>query len=274
MIDIIELRDKYIEEKFTLADANAKVAQDLLLLKISKIKFSNNITIKGGVVMQSLSNDYRRATRDIDLDFIKYSLEDDSIRKFIDRLNTVNDGIKITITEEIEPLNHQDYKGKRVLIELKDNDGNKIATKLDLGVHRDYEIIQEEYWFNFNNLGKSAKLLINSKEQIFVEKLKSLMKQDFLSTRYKDIFDFYYLINMTDINKDKLLKYIEIYIFKDKKMKETMVSDIYNKLNSILNNEIFARNLSRLKNNWLEFPAKEVIKNILEFFETLETVNI
>jgi len=274
MIDIIELRDKYIEEKFTLADANAKVAQDLLLLKISKIKFSNNITIKGGVVMQSLSNDYRRATRDIDLDFIKYSLEDDSIRKFIDRLNTVNDGIKITITEEIEPLNHQDYKGKRVLIELKDSNGNKITTKLDLGVHKDYEIIQEEYWFNFNNLGESAKLLINSKEQIFVEKLKSLMKQDFLSTRYKDIFDFYYLINMTDINKDKLLKYIEIYIFKDKKMKETTVLDIYNKLNSILNNEIFARNLSRLKNNWLEFPAKEVIKNILEFFERLETVNV
>ena len=35
---------------------------------------NKNVTIKGGVVMYGLSNDKRRATRDLDLDFIKYSL--------------------------------------------------------------------------------------------------------------------------------------------------------------------------------------------------------
>ena len=44
---------------------------------------SKNITIKGGVVMYGLSNDKRRATRDLDLDFIKYSLADESIKLFI-----------------------------------------------------------------------------------------------------------------------------------------------------------------------------------------------
>ena len=48
--------------------------QDIILSKISKSKFENNITIKGGVVMHSISNSVCRATRD--LDFIKYSLED------------------------------------------------------------------------------------------------------------------------------------------------------------------------------------------------------
>ena len=42
--------------------------------KISKSKMNKNVTIKGGVVMYGLSNDKRRATRDLDLDFIKYSL--------------------------------------------------------------------------------------------------------------------------------------------------------------------------------------------------------
>lgn len=52
------------------ADAVAKVAQDIILLKISKSRFNKNVTIKGGVVMHSISNDLRRATRDLDLDFI------------------------------------------------------------------------------------------------------------------------------------------------------------------------------------------------------------
>jgi len=42
-----------------------------------------------------LSNDKRRVTRDLDLDFIKYSLADESIKLFIDRLNLVIDGINI-----------------------------------------------------------------------------------------------------------------------------------------------------------------------------------
>lgn len=45
--------------------------------------------------MHSLSNSVRRATRDLDLDFIKYSLENESIRSFIDKLNSVGDNITI-----------------------------------------------------------------------------------------------------------------------------------------------------------------------------------
>ena len=47
------------------------------------------------------------------------------------------------------------------------------------------------------NLG--ANLLINSPEQIFAEKMKSLLKFNIRSTKYKDIFDFYYLIDNKDV---------------------------------------------------------------------------
>lgn len=67
-----------VEEGYELIDARSKAVQDIILSKISKSKFKNNITIKGGVVMHSISNSIRRATRD--LDFIKYSLEDVSIK--------------------------------------------------------------------------------------------------------------------------------------------------------------------------------------------------
>ena len=70
-----------VNEKYEYADAESKVAQDIILLLLSGSKYSKNITIKGGVVMHNISHDKRRATRDLDLDFIKYSLDDSSIKK-------------------------------------------------------------------------------------------------------------------------------------------------------------------------------------------------
>lgn len=56
-----------MKEGYTRANAIAKVCQDIILKEISKSPYFRNVTIKGGVVMHSISNDKRRATRDIDL---------------------------------------------------------------------------------------------------------------------------------------------------------------------------------------------------------------
>ena len=85
------IRQKYIELGYTRPNAIAKVCQDVILNLISKSTYFKNVTIKGGVVMHSISNDKRRATRDIDLDFIKYSLDDSSIINFIKKLNNNKD---------------------------------------------------------------------------------------------------------------------------------------------------------------------------------------
>ena len=52
--------------------------------------------------MHSISQDVRRATRDIDFDFIKYSLEDDSIKSFVEILSKNSDGIFFAINGKIE----------------------------------------------------------------------------------------------------------------------------------------------------------------------------
>lgn len=120
--------------------------------------------------MHSISKDKRRTTRDIDLDFIKYSLEDDRIREFIGSLCSGEDGVNISIKGNIIPLKHQDYNGKRVYVELKDFFGNVLETKIDICVHKDFNLIQEEYYFDLKSSNEKVKLLINSNEQIIVEK--------------------------------------------------------------------------------------------------------
>lgn len=259
----------YQNKGYEYVDAESKVSQDIVLSKIWNSKYKNNITIKGGVVMYNISNNIRRATRDLDIDFIKYSLDDESIRNFIYSLNNDKDNIKIEIVGNIVSLHHQDYDGKRVLIKISDKYGNSINTKLDIGVHKLFELEQEEYYFDLSLINKQINLLINSKEQIFVEKLKSLLKLGFVSTRYKDIFDFYYLVNISKLNKKKLLKNIEILIFNDDKMRENNIEDILNRLNNTLKSKRYINHLNDPVVNWLDIPIEDAINSLLKYIEEL-----
>lgn len=220
--------------------------------------------------MHSISKDLRKATRDMDLDFIKYSLEDNSIIRFIEELSNVDDGIKIKIDGEIKELHHQDYDGKRVNIELFDKYGNKLKTKLDIGVHKLLDIKQDEYCFDLSIINKNANLLINSKEQIFVEKIKSLLKLGFRSTRYKDLFDFYYLINNTELDKEKLMNCFNILIFKDETMRENNIEDVVNRLQMTFNLNAYRNHLSNPKNNWLDITVDDAIMSVLKYIKSLE----
>ena len=265
---------KYIDEGYELNDARSKVAQDVVLTKICKSNFKNHITVKGGVVMHSISNSIRRATRDLDLDFIKYSLEDDSICEFIKKLNSVNDNINIQIVGNITELSHQDYNGKRVNIKLIDEFNYTIDAKLDIGVHKLFELEQDDYYFNLDALGEGISLLINSPEQIFTEKLKSLLKLGFRSTRYKDLFDFYYLIDNNKLDENKLLKTFKIIIFDDETMREKTIGIIISRLESIFNSKIYRSNLSNPKVNWLDISIDDAITKVLDYIYELEKETI
>lgn len=268
-MNITNLINQYVDLGYAFIDAQSKVAQDIILTKLGKTKFKNHITIKGGVVMHNISNDKRRSTRDLDLDFIKYSLEDEAIITFINTLNSVDDKIKIEIVGKIKQLHQQDYDGKRVNIKLLDEFDNILNTKLDIGVHKLFELEQEEYCFDFGVLNQNVNLLINSTEQIFTEKLKSLLKLGARSTRYKDLYDFYYLINNSNLETDKLLKCIKVLIFDDELMRENNITDIINRLKLIFNSNRYSKYLYDPKVNWLDISTNVAINEVLNYLESL-----
>lgn len=269
MINLLESIDFYLEKGYEDAYATSKVAQDIILSKIAKSNYKRNITVKGGVVMFNITNDKRRATVDIDIDLIRYSLEDESILLLFDKLNQIDDGIKIIVNKKIKPLKHQDYHGKRVNIILKDLFGNQIETKLDIGVHKNLDIKQEEYMFNFEVFNNSMTLLINTKEQIFVEKLSSMLKHGIRTTRYKDIYDFYYLITEGNMDKSLLIKLVNIYCIEDNSKIRT-IDEITNELAKIFNNPNFLENVKNSRYNWIEEDAHIALDTILDFIKQLE----
>lgn len=268
-MNLNDLVNNYLAQGYEIADAQSKVCQDLILYRIGKSKYAHNITVKGGVVMHNISKSARRATRDLDLDFIKYSLDDNSIINFVNELNKNNNELMIRINGNIEKLHHQLYEGKRVNISIIDNYNNSLETKLDIGVHKYFELEQDEYIFDLDILDDSVSLLINSKEQIVCEKLKSLLKFGIRSTRYKDIFDFYYLINNGNLNKDRLLKYIDLLINEDENFNQNTIDEIIIRLESILNNRRFIVKLDNARSNWVNMPVHDVIANVILYFKSL-----
>lgn len=81
------------------------------------------------------------------MDFIHYSIEDESIRAFIEKLNCIPE-IKLEIVGSIEELKHQDYHGKSIKVRITDNEGTSVESKIDIGVHKHLELEQEEYCFD------------------------------------------------------------------------------------------------------------------------------
>ena len=266
----MNLRDeinKLKEEGYSQQNAQARICQDIILEAISKCHFNENVTIKGGVVMRNISNDVRRATVDLDFDFIKKSISDDSIKLFVNRLNAVS-AVTITIIGKIEKLKQQDYKGKRVHISISDGNGLALTSKMDIGVHKDLDITQEEYCFDICFQNEGAYLLMNSKEQVLVEKLKSILRHDIASTRFKDIFDVCYLSDK--VSNEKLKLCIERYIFEDTTLDINTKDDIVSRIEKILTNKLFISHIKTSKKNWLDLSLEEVLQMDLEFIKNLK----
>lgn len=248
-------------------DAVARVCQDIVLKGIANSTLSRNVTIKGGVVMRSLTGNVRRATQDMDIDFIKYSLSDDAIDTFIKKINCV-DGISMKRIGKIMELSQQDYHGKRVFIVITDDNGNSIESKIDLGVHNRLEIGQEEYCFDIAFDNEGASLLINSKEQMVAEKLRSLLKFGRFSTRYKDIFDIYYHCN--NINSEIFLLCMDSFIFSDVGMRENNMDDVYRRVSKIFSDESYKNIVDKSDKRWLDDDIDVIFNRILEFIALIK----
>ena len=267
MANLEEMAELFRKEGYSTANAEARVCQDIVLKAIAESNFSRNITIKGGVVMRSITGNIRRATQDMDLDFIRYSLEETSIRRFIDRLNCL-EGISIQITGPIEELSQQEYHGKRVHVILSDDPGHAFTSKIDLGVHKNVQIEQDEYCFDVCLDDEGASLLINSKEQIFAEKLRSLLRFGPLSTRYKDVFDMCYLTDYVD--QTRLMECLHTYILDDPGMRENDMDGIRSRVNRTFNNRTYRTNIERSERaNWLRIKATVAFDRIMEYLKTL-----
>lgn len=88
-----------------------------------------------------------------------------------------------------------------------------------------------------------------------------------VSTRFKDVYDMYYL--RTRVRRAILRKLLQTYIFEDAKLRETDTSAIISRLNRIFKDKGFLKGLREPAFAWLDVPAEEATKAIVDFLATL-----
>jgi hypothetical protein len=267
MTDLSELIDDYRHAGYPSFLAVSTACQDVLISKIAASSLKPNVTVKGGVLMHSLSGSERRATRDFDLDFMRYPLTEDAIDRFIAVLDEVDDGVSISRVGGIDELSQQDYKGKRVNVIISDGT-RSVTTKLDIGVQADMDVVQEEFFFDVSGHEESVSLLANSKEQVFGEKLVSLLKWGVASMRYKDIHDLYYLGHRADFDRKKLEEYLGKWVYANDAawLSMTDAAGIGKSLATILNDDIYRRGFASSRDKWLDIFDDEAIDWLINFF--------
>lgn len=246
--------------------AEAKIAHDIVLKAIEDAGFHDKVTIKGGVVMSGITDAVRRATLDMDVDFLGYSLGDTSIRRFVQRLNRAAE-CEIRLDGEVQELRQREYRGKRIKLILTDDKGRSIKTKVDIGVHGNKSIEQVDFRFKVTSDDNGVVLLVNPKEQIFTEKLKSLLRLGLVSTRYKDVYDMFYPSSRVDARV--LGEYIRMYIFDDGEMLENDMRDIGGRLGRIFSSNTFLRRMANPDYAWLDVAPDKVASDIVTFISSL-----
>jgi predicted nucleotidyltransferase component of viral defense system len=265
---LIEIIKRYQDEGYSALMAESKACQDVMLRNIAKSRHKDNVAVKGGVVMRSFSHSRRRATRDIDFDFIHYPLTKKAVLNFLDEIS--DEEFSISAKEnEIEELHQQDYRGLRVQASIEDPEGNSLRLKLDIGVHNHLDVPQMEYFFDIDAFEGGVSLLVNTPEQIFVEKLKSLLKHGFRSTRYKDVFDFYFLITERRLDKQRLKALVKEFIFDDPGMREKSFSDIAGRVERTFKNPEYSRNIQNAKAAWLDVEPSLAMDGVLAYLRSL-----
>ena len=248
--------------------ANAKVAHDIVLLAMQRCGFKANSTVKGGVVMSSLTGDVRRATMDMDIDFIRYPLSDTAVMRFVRRMSKAMPEVEMKIVGSPVELKHEDYRGKRIYLLIKDSSAARgIRTKIDIGVHANGKLAQIDFAFPTGSGEGSVELQANSPEQMFAEKLLSLLRHGANSNRPKDVFDMYYLAGRLD--RGKLKEYVALMVYGNPKCRVNSHEDMMRLVRLTFGLRPFAVKLTRVRSNWLQMPANEVLESLANFLATL-----
>ncbi len=247
--------------------AQAKVAHDAVLRAMDVCGFKQSSTIKGGVVMSHVTNDIRRSTMDMDIAFVHRSISDLSIVRFVRKLNCLPK-VRISTFGTIGELLHEDYRGKRLYLDVTDGSiPTPIRMKLDIGVHVHSEIEQVDFAFTLADGTERANLLANPNEQIFTEKLLSLLRHRRLSRRPKDVFDLYYLCD--NVDTAKLRACIDALIYSNQRIKPTNINEVLDVLRDVFASRQFMRRLASAKANWLQIEPERATTRIIQFLKSL-----
>ena len=183
------------------------LAQEEFLRKLGLSDYVDNLILKGGMFLYTLTNFDGRPTMDIDFMMRRISNDIESIEQIIQSIcevGTGNDFITMEVlgTKEITP--EKEYPG--VGISLKAHIKNvRIPFSIDIGVNDIIvpDAVKRKVSTRLPDFVE-PNILTYSLESTLAEKLDAIIKRMTATSRMKDFYDLYYIPSMFDFDGRKL----------------------------------------------------------------------
>ena len=239
-----------------------------VLMRLEKSKYRNNIILKGGVLLSSIIGEDLRTTKDIDATLKSLPLNIDSIRNIFEEILSIQiaDNVKFEIVSIKDIRLEDEYGGFRINVK---GTFYKIRTNFFIEITTGDIITPREIKYKYNSIFENRKINIMaySIETIIAEKFESIISKNITTTRAKDFYDLYMLINKhkNDINNKNLIKAIE---------------NTFNKRNTEFNIDNFKEVIGLLEESntlrrvFTHYQNKLEYTKIVSFDDTISTIKI
>ena len=243
--------------------------QEEFLRKLSKSGYEDNLILKGGLFIYTLTNFESRATIDVDFLLRGFSNTIEDVKSMIGKIietSTGNDFVSMTAKgfEEISPQRKYHGISTQIIGQIKNV---RVPFNVDIGVGDIIVPKAQERRIN-TQLPDFEKPVIKtySLESTIAEKFDAILQRFELTGRMKDFYDIYYLARTFDFEGTKL----RAAIFETLKKRETPYDrDSFKRILALSEDEDMQKRwryfLKNIKDGTLEFAV--VIKEMQKFLE-------
>ena len=246
-----------------------------VLMRLEKSKYRDNIILKGGVLLSSIIGSDMRTTKDIDATLKSIPLNEESIRNIFEEILSIDidDGFIFKI-ENIKDIRLEDeYGGYRINVY---GEFDKLKTHFFIEVTTGDIITPREIKYKYNSIfeDKTINIMAYTIETIIAEKFESIISKNITTTRAKDFYDMYIIVNnhIDKVDKTTLVKAIK-RTFKHRNTKFDI--DYLNEMFEIIKDSFVLKelfdNYSKKLNYAKNVKYEDTINAIKQIIEILES---
>lgn len=266
---LAKLRNKAKASGISYQQCLQLFVQEEFLRKLSKSGYEDNLILKGGLFIYTLTNFESRATIDVDFLLRSASNSIDDVKALIGRIintRTGNDYISMTAKgfEEISPQRKYHGISAQIIAQIKNV---RVPFNIDIGVGDVIAPCAEQRTINTQLSDFEAPVIMTySLESTIAEKFDAILQRFELTGRMKDFYDIYYLARTFDFDGAKL----QTAIFRTLQRRGTPYErDSFKRILSLADDADMQKRwkyfLKNIKDDTLEFDI--VIDGIQKFLE-------
>lgn len=239
-----------------------------VLMRLEKSEYKDNIILKGGVLLSSIIGNDLRTTKDIDATLKGLPLTIEMVEEIFKEILSID--IKDNVYFELVSIKDiritDEYGGFRLNIK---GTFYKIRTNFFIEITTGDIITPREIKYKYSSIFEDKKINIMAYtiETIIAEKFESIISKNITTTRAKDFYDLYMLI---DNHKDEI----------DNSVLKRAVINTFNKRNTTYDINLFRETLEilessdTLKNVFMDYQSKLVYPQKVEYKKTIEALNL